>query len=88
MLFRSAVSAEVRVPITSPLSVGRLGLKMFVDAGTTYAAGERLRDQHLDDRGIGAGVYMHLTVLSVSLDVARSRAGDTRYHFGLGVTFR
>lgn len=83
-----AVSAELRVPITSPLSVGRLGLKAFVDAGTTYDVGKRLRDQHLVDRGIGAGVYMHLTVLSVSLDVARSRAGDTRYHFGLGVTFK
>ena len=84
----AAVSAEVRVPITSPLSVGRLGLKVFADAGTAYASGERLRDQHLDDRGIGAGVYLHLTVLSASLDVARSRSGDTRYHFGLGVTFR
>jgi outer membrane protein assembly factor BamA len=83
-----AVSAEVRVPVTSPLSIGRFGLKAFVDAGAIYGVGEKLKDQNLVDRGIGGGVYLHMTVVSVSLDVARSRAGDTRYHFGLGVTFK
>jgi len=83
-----AVSAEIRVPVTSPLSIGQFGVKAFIDSGTTYAAGEKLADQHLVDRGIGGGVYLHLTVVSVSLDVAQSRAGDTRFHFGLGVTFK
>lgn len=83
-----ATSVELRVPVTSPLSVGRFGVKAFVDWGTVYGAGEKLRDQHLDDRGIGGGAYLQLTLLSISLDVARSRAGDVRYHFGLGVTFR
>ena len=83
-----AVSAELRIPITSPLDVGRFGVKAFVDAGAIYGAGEKLKDQTLVDRGIGGGVYMHLTLLSVSLDVARSRSGDTRYHFGMGVTFK
>jgi outer membrane protein assembly factor BamA len=83
-----AVSAEVRVPITSPLNIGRFGVKAFVDAGTVYAVGDKLKDQHLDDRGVGAGVYLHLTLVSISLDVARSRSGDTRYHFGMGVTFK
>jgi len=83
----AAVSAELRVPITSPLSVGRFGVKAFMDAGTAYAFGERFEDQHLD-RAFGGGVYMHLTVLSLSLDVAKARGGDTRVHFGLGVTFK
>lgn len=83
-----AVSAEIRLPITSPLSIGRFGVKAFIDSGTTYAVGEKLADQHLVDRGIGGGVYLHLTVVSVSLDIARSRTGDTRYHFGMGVTFK
>lgn len=83
-----AASIELRVPVTSPLSIGRFGVKAFVDWGTVYPVGEKLRDQHLIDRGIGAGAYLHLTVVSVSLDVARSREGDMRYHFGLGVTFR
>lgn len=84
----AAVSAEVRVPVTSPLSIGRFGVKAFVDAGTAYAFGEKLKDQNEFARGIGAGAYMHLTVLSLSLDVARSRDGNTRFHFGLGVTFK
>jgi outer membrane protein assembly factor BamA len=84
----AAVSAEVRIPITSPLSVGRFGVKAFVDAGTTYPFGESLKNQRLDHRGIGGGVYMHLTILSIAMDVARSRTGDTRFHFGLGVTFK
>lgn len=83
-----AVSAEIRVPITSPLSIGRFGVKAFIDSGVAYPAGGQLADQHLVDRGIGGGVYLHLTVVSVSLDIARSRAGDTRYHFGMGVTFK
>jgi outer membrane protein assembly factor BamA len=83
-----ALSAELRVPLTSPLNIGRFGLKAFVDAGTVYGVGEKLADQQLVDRGIGGGVYFHLTAVSVSLDVARSRAGDTRYHFGMGVTFK
>jgi outer membrane protein assembly factor BamA len=83
----AAVSAELRMPVTSPLNIGRLGVKAFVDAGTVYAAGEKLRDQRLIDRGIGGGVYLQMTVVSVSLDVARSRAGNTRFLFGMGVTF-
>jgi outer membrane protein assembly factor BamA len=84
----AALSAELRIPMTSPLSVGRFGVKAFVDAGTAYPFGEKLKDQQQLDRGIGAGAYFHLTVLSLSLDVARSREGNTRFHFGLGVTFK
>lgn len=84
----AAVSAELRIPVTSPLSIGRFGVKAFVDAGTAYPFGEKLKDQNRLDRGIGAGVYLHLTVVSMSLDVARSREGNTRFHFGLGVTFK
>jgi outer membrane protein assembly factor BamA len=84
----AALSAELRIPVTSPLSVGRFGVKVFVDAGTSYPFGEKLKDQKQFDRGIGAGAYLHLTVVSVALDVARSREGNTRFHFGLGVTFK
>lgn len=84
----AAASAELRIPLTSPVNVGRFGIKLFVDAGTVYDIGEKLQDQKHLDRGIGAGAYFHMTVLNVSLDVARSREGNTRYHFGLGVTFK
>jgi outer membrane protein assembly factor BamA len=84
----AAASAELRIPLTSPLNVGRFGVKAFVDWGTVYGIGDKLSDQQFDDRGIGAGAYFHLTLVSLALDVARSRSGDTRYHFGMGVTFK
>ena len=83
----AAVSAELRLPITSPLSVGRFGIKAFADAGAAYPAGARMADQKLES-GYGGGVYLHFTILSLSFDVARSETGDTKVHFGLGVTFR
>jgi len=60
---------------------------MFVDAGAVSPSGSRLRDRHLD-RGYGGGAYAQLTVLSVSLDIARAQTGGTRAHFGLGVSFK
>ena len=83
----AAASVELRIPITSPLSIGRFGVKAFVDWGAAYAHGDKMADQDFN-RGIGGGAYLHLTLVSVSLDVARSRSGDTRFHFGLGVTFK
>ena len=68
----AAASAELRIPITSPLNIGRFGVKAFVDWGTIYAVGDKLSDQAFE-RGIGGGAYLHLTIVSLSLDVARSR---------------
>jgi outer membrane protein assembly factor BamA len=83
----AAISAELRIPFTSPLNVGRFGVKAFVDWGTIYGVGGKLSDQTFE-RGIGGGAYFHLTAVSISLDVARSLAGNSRFHFGLGVTFK
>jgi outer membrane protein assembly factor BamA len=84
----AALSAELRLPITSPMSVGRFGIKAFVDAGTAYPFGAKLENQRLD-MGYGGGAYLHLTIVSMSLDVARGHeTGDYRWHFGLGVTFK
>jgi hypothetical protein len=85
----SVLSAEVRVPITSPLSVGRFGLKAFIDAGTVYPHGAKLSDQRLD-RGVGGGIFMSWAVLRMGLDVAwpvSTESNKPRWHFGLGVTF-
>jgi outer membrane protein assembly factor BamA len=84
----AALSAELRVPITSPMNLGRFGFKGFVDYGTVYPHGAKLSEQTFD-RGIGGGVFLTATVLRMGLDVAWPR-GDTkkpRWHFGLGVTF-
>ena len=84
----AALSAELRIPITSPLSVGRFGIKAFVDAGTVIPIRQQAHRPAFD-RGYGGGVYLHLTIVSLSLDVARGQeTGDYRFHFGMGVTFK
>jgi outer membrane protein assembly factor BamA len=83
----AAASAEIRIPLTSPLSVGRFGVKAFADYGTAYPHGEKLGDQTFD-LGIGGGAYLHLTLISLGLDVAKGRNADWRFHFGMGVTFK
>jgi hemolysin activation/secretion protein len=71
-----AASAELRIPITSPLNDGRFGVKAFVDWGTVYSSARNSRTRP-SSSGIGGGVYLHLTIVSLSLDVARSDTGNT-----------
>jgi outer membrane protein assembly factor BamA len=80
------VSAEARVPLTSPLSVGRFGVKAFVDAGTTWDAGTRLRDRRFE-RGVGGGVFFAATIVTANVDVAWPETGKPRVHAALGVQF-
>jgi outer membrane protein assembly factor BamA len=82
----AAVSAEVRVPITSALNVARFGVKGFVDAGTTWMSTERLADQTLQ-RGSGTGVFLGAAAFMLDLDVAWPEDGKPRLHFSMGVKF-
>lgn len=82
----ATLSAELRYPLNSPLNAGRLGVKAFVDAGTTWASGERMKDQRFE-RGIGGGVYFGVGSLIMDLDIAWPENGNPRGHFGLGVSF-
>ena len=82
----AAVSAELRLPLNSPLNFGRFGVKGFIDAGTTWASGQRLADQPFE-RGIGGGIFLGASVLMLDLDVAWPEEGKPRVHFGLGINF-
>jgi outer membrane protein assembly factor BamA len=82
----AAGTIEVRQPLNSPLSVGRFGVKAFVDAGTTWAAGRRMGDQPFD-RGIGGGLYFGAGPFVMDLDIAKPEEGRPRAHFGMGVSF-
>jgi outer membrane protein assembly factor BamA len=81
-----AGSAELLVPISSPLSVGRMGVSVFVDTGVAYDYGQRLRDQ-VRHTGYGGSVWMSATVFRLSLSVAHGRGAGTRVNFGGGLTF-
>jgi outer membrane protein assembly factor BamA len=85
----ASFSAELRVPFTSPVYMGKFGIKAFLDAGTVYAAGQKLADQELE-RGVGGGVFITWAVVRMGLDVAWPITQPDRkphFHFGLGVTF-
>jgi outer membrane protein assembly factor BamA len=81
-----AGSVEVRVPLSSPLSIGKFGVNAFVDAGAVYDSGQRLADQTLR-RGIGGGVWFSAAFLRLNLAVAHGVGATTRVHFGAGVSF-
>ncbi len=79
-------SAELLVPLRSPLSSGRLGISAFVDTGVAYLHGQRFRDQ-TRQTGIGGSVWMTARVFRLSLSVAHGRGASTRVNFGGGLTF-
>jgi outer membrane protein assembly factor BamA len=82
----ASVSLELRVPLSSPVNVGRFGVETFVDWGTTWATGARLKDQQWD-RGIGGGIYFGGGPIIANVDIAWPRNGGARGNFGLGVSF-
>lgn len=82
----TSASLELRVPITSPLKVGKLGVSLFVDVATVYDEGERLRDQHFE-RGLGGGVWFSAAFVRFSLSVARGLGHSTRVNFATRVEF-
>ncbi len=81
-----AGSVELRLPLSSPLSIGKLGVSAFVDTGAAYDTGQRLRDQTMRT-GIGGSVWITLAALKMSLGVAHGRGSGTRVNFGGGLTF-
>jgi outer membrane translocation and assembly module TamA len=76
-----AGSVEVRVPLSSPLSLGKLGVSAFMDVGTAYDHGQRFGDQKLE-RGIGGGVWFSMAFVRLNLAVAHGVGGTTRVHVG------
>ena len=79
-------SVEVRVPLTSALSVGKVGVSAFVDEGIAYAKGQRRQDQILH-KGVGGSVWISAAVFRLSLSVAHGIGASTRINFGAGLTF-
>ena len=71
-----AMSAELVQPLTSPVTLGKLGVTAFVDRGTVYNKGERFGDQTLQ-QGSGAGVWF---AAAFSPAEPRGRARPRRDH--------
>lgn len=81
-----AGSAELRMPVTSPLRMARFGVSVFVDAGTTYDKGQRFTDRRLE-KGVGAGIWATAPLFRFTLAVARGIGSGIRVHAAAGLTF-
>jgi hypothetical protein len=81
-----AGSLELRVPLSSPLRIGRVGVNGFVDAGTVYDTGNRLGDRAFS-RGFGGGVWFSAAFLRVNAAVAHGVGASTRLHVGGSLSF-
>jgi len=79
-------SIELRLPISSPMSLGRLGAIVFADVGAAYDRGTALRDARYR-WGYGAGLFFSATVFKLNLDVATDGQGHTRAHLASGFRF-
>ncbi len=79
-------SAELRIPLNSPMGISRLGVSLFADTGTVWDAGTRLSDARFRTGG-GAGVFLLASLFQVSLDVGFREGGGARVHFTTGLQF-
>jgi hypothetical protein len=82
-------STELRVPITSVISGGRLGVTVFYDAVNKLRVDGELNNDLGWRRSAGAGLFLIASVVKLNLDVARGLNGEggTRVHFSSGFSF-
>ena len=81
-----AGSIELRVPLTSPLNFGRVGVSAFMDVGTVYPEGQRVESQHFE-RGIGGSIWFLATIFRANLAIARGLGSSTRANFSAVLAF-
>jgi outer membrane protein assembly factor BamA len=79
-------SIELRVPVNSALQLAKVGVSVFVDSGTAYDKGARLRTAPLHT-GIGGGVWVAAAALRLGVSVAHGRGASTRANFGATLSF-
>ena len=84
----AAASIELRLPITSVLSEGRVGLRFFYDTAAVYDAVRPIQDA-VFRKGAGAGVFFlpPRFGIPVSIDVAHDFVGGVRVHGSAGFGF-
>lgn len=81
-----AGTLELRAPLSSPVDIGKVGFRVFADAGTVYDKGQRYKDQTLK-QGYGGGLFLTAAIFHLNLDVAHGKGAGTRVHLGGGFSF-
>ena len=82
----AAVSAELRLPLNSPMSFGKTGIRLFVDSGAVFDVDERLRKTQFL-QGVGVGVFTSAAFINLQLDVGHDLHGSARLHVRTTVSF-
>ena len=81
-----AMSAEVILPLTSPLNLGKIGVTAFTDRGTVYNKGQQFADQTMSV-GYGGSVWFAAAFLRLNIAVAHGIGSSTRVQVGGDVSF-
>jgi outer membrane protein assembly factor BamA len=79
-------SIEWRIPISSPMKIGKFGVSAFWDWGTAYEHGQSLRDQPIY-KGVGGTAWFAVASVRMAMAVARGLGASTRVHFSGTVGF-
>ena len=81
-------SAELRIPITSVISGGKIGVTVFADAAKVGDNVVSLDDARWN-KSAGAGLFFIASVVRINVDVARQLrdGGSTRVHLSSGFGF-
>ncbi len=80
-------SAELRIPITSVISVAKLGVDVFTDASKVATFDTSLNDAPWR-QGVGAGLFIIASIFRINLDVAQGlKDGGTRFTLATGFGF-
>ena len=72
--------------MSSPLSIGNAGFRIFYDTAAAYDAGQSVRATRFLE-GAGTGVFLTFPFASVHLDIGHDFRGSLRLHAGAGVGF-
>ena len=82
----AAASAELRLPFSSPLSIGTAGANLFFDVGTVFEAGQFVRSAQFR-QGAGAGLFFYTPLIRFQLEVAHNLVDTVRLHVGAALSF-
>lgn len=83
----TATSAELLLPITSPLHLARLGVSAFTDAGAISCGAELPGCNQSWRHGYGGSVWVTATVIRLNIAVAHGIGSSTRVHVDGDISF-
>jgi len=82
----AAGSIEWRIPVRSPLRIGKIGVTAFFDAGTAWDHGQAFVDQHIY-KGVGGSAWISVASFRLAMAVGYGFGAGTHVHFSGGIGF-